>query len=71
MKWTNVVPTTAGWYWNKNGSFERGGPLVAINLYEDDMDDRGLGSFSPRHDEFVRAESLGGLWSDAPIPLPE
>ena len=66
--WTKTAPTEAGWYWNRKGSFKRGGPLVPIEL-RDDGD--GLGAFSERADEFVLAQNLGGEWWSEPIQEPK
>ena len=72
MKWTKTAPTAPGWYWNKGGSFERGGPLITISLYMDDGEEpERLGAFSERHDEFITPAQIGGYWSDEAIIPPE
>lgn len=71
MSWTKAAPTEAGWYWNRKGSYIRGGPLVPIQLYDDDdSDNPELGSYSERHNEFVLAEDLGGEWWPTQIEEP-
>ena len=67
IRWTDAKPTTPGWWWRRVGEgheascafvgtgWEPGELLVQLH----------------RHNGLWKIESLGGQWSDKPIPMPE
>ena len=69
-EWTRIAPTQAGRYWNKGGSYKRGGLKVLIKIYVDDEIGE-LGCFSERADEFCTCAELGGLWWTTPVQAPD
>jgi hypothetical protein len=67
MKWTDVQPSSPGWYWWRANA-DAFPSCHLIDRVGDKYGNAVLYCASCNHDHL---EEDGGQWSDAPIPEPE